>query len=71
MAMSGTKKALLIIGGIFAVVVFVVLLGVAMIVAAFRKSEPTIRDNSVLLAHCLTTPPTILSRGSLVVQISR
>jgi len=46
--MSGTKKALLIIGGILAVLVFVVLLGVAMIVAAFRKGEPTIRANSVL-----------------------
>ena len=48
MAMSGTKKTLLIIGGIIAVVVFVVLLGIAMIFAAFRKGEPAIRDNSVL-----------------------
>jgi len=46
--MSGTKKALLIIGGILAVLVFVVLIGVAMIVSAFRKGEPTIRQNSVL-----------------------
>jgi protease-4 len=48
MAMSGTKKTLLIIGGIVAVVVFVVLLGIAMIFAAFRKGEPSIRDNSLL-----------------------
>ena len=48
MAMSGTKKTLLIIGGIFAVLVFVVLLGIAMIFAAFRKGEPAIRDNSLL-----------------------
>ena len=48
MPMSGTKKALLIIGGILAVVVFVVLLGVAMVVSVFRKGEPTIRQNSVL-----------------------
>jgi protease-4 len=46
--MSGTKKTLLIIGGIVAVVVFVVLLGIAMIFAAFRKGEPSIRDNSLL-----------------------
>jgi len=48
MAMSGTKKTLLILGGIFAVVVFVVLLGIAIIFATFRKGEPTIRDNSLL-----------------------
>ena len=48
MPMSGTKKTLLILGGILAVLVFVVLLGVALIFAAFRKGEPAIRDNSVL-----------------------
>src|SRR5512138_427215 len=48
MAMSGTKKTLLILGGIFAVVIFVVLLGVATILAIFRKGEPAIKDNSVL-----------------------
>ena len=48
MAMSGTKKTLLILGGIFAVVVFVVLLGIAIIFATFRKGEPAIRDNSLL-----------------------
>jgi protease IV len=48
MAMSGTKKTLLILGGILAVMVFVVLMGVALIFAAFRKGEPAIRENSVL-----------------------
>jgi protease IV len=48
MAMSGTKKTLLIITGVLAVLIFVVLLGVAMIVTTFRKGEPSIRDNSVL-----------------------
>ena len=48
MPMSGTKKTLLILGGILAVLVFVVLLGAALIFAAFRKGEPAIRDNSVL-----------------------
>ena len=49
MAMSGTRKAVLIIGGIFAALILVALIGVAMIWMAFRKSEPPIRDNSVLV----------------------
>jgi len=48
MAMSGTKKTLLIITGVLAVLIFVVLLGVAMVVATFRKGEPSIGNNSVL-----------------------
>jgi protease IV len=48
MAMSGTKKTLLILGGIFAVLVFVALLGLAVVVSVFRKGEPAIRDNSLL-----------------------
>jgi protease-4 len=49
MAMSGTRKAVLIICGIFGVLIFVVLLGVIGIWMAFRTPEPTIRDNSVLV----------------------
>jgi protease-4 len=48
MAMSGTRKTVLIIGGILAVLVLVVLIGIAVIVSALRKGEPSIRDNSVL-----------------------
>jgi len=48
MAMSGTKKALLIVGGIVAVFALVIVIGVAIVVSVFRKSEPTIRDNSLL-----------------------
>ena len=48
MAMSGTKKTLLIIGGILAVLLLVAILGVAVLVAMFRKGEPTIADNSLL-----------------------
>ncbi|HET7114391.1 MAG TPA: signal peptide peptidase SppA [Pyrinomonadaceae bacterium] len=47
--MSGTRKAVLIIGGIFAALILVALIGVAMIWMAFRKSEPPVRDNSVLV----------------------
>lgn len=48
MAMSGTRKAILIIGGIFAALILVALVGAAALWMAFRKSEPSIRDNSVL-----------------------
>ena len=48
MAMSGTRKALLIIGGILAVLLLVAIIGIAAIVAVFRKGEPTIADNSLL-----------------------
>lgn len=46
--MSGTKKTLLIIGGVLLALVLVVGLGVALVISAFRKGEPPIRDNSVL-----------------------
>ncbi len=48
MAMSGTRKTLLIIGGILAVLILVVVIGIAAIVSVFRKGEPAIRDNSLL-----------------------
>ena len=48
MAMSGTKKALLIIGGIVAVFALVAVIGIAIVVSVFRKSEPSVRDNSLL-----------------------
>src|SRR6185369_5723548 len=40
--------ALLIIGGVLAVLVVVAVLGIAILVSAFRKGEPTIGDNSLL-----------------------
>ena len=48
MAMSRTRKIALIISGIVVAVVLVMLLGVALLFAAFRKGAPTIHDNSVL-----------------------
>ncbi len=78
MAMSGTRKTVLIIGGILAVLLLVVLIGVAVIVSAFRKGEPSIRDNSVLALRVAGSLPdytpdtqrTILSRDSLAVPSS-
>ena len=46
--MSGTRKAVLIILGVLGALILVAILGVLAIWAAFRKSEPTIRTNSVL-----------------------
>ena len=46
--MSGTKKAVLIIFGVFGALIIVVILGIAIIWSAFQKGEPAIRDNSVL-----------------------
>jgi protease-4 len=46
--MSGTRKTVLILLGIFGVLVLFVIVGIAVIWAALRKSEPYIRDNSVL-----------------------
>jgi protease-4 len=48
MAMSGTRKTVLIITGILGVLLLVGVLGVALIWMALGKGEPTIRDNSVL-----------------------
>ena len=48
MAMSRTRKTVLIVTGILGGLLLVVILGVVIIVSAFRKGEPVIRDNSVL-----------------------
>lgn len=48
MAMSRTRKTILIISGILVALVLVVLIGLALLVAAFRQNAPTIKDNSVL-----------------------
>jgi protease-4 len=55
--MSGTKKTLLILAGIFGVLVLVALLGIAVLVSAFRKGEPSIRDNSVLVLRVAGSLP--------------
>jgi protease-4 len=48
MAMSRRRKTVLIITSIVVALVLVALIGIAVIVAVFRKGAPTIRDNSVL-----------------------
>ena len=46
--MSGTRKVVLIIFGVLGALILVALIGILVVWAALRKSEPTIRDNSVL-----------------------
>ena len=48
MAMSGTRKTLIIITSIVVGLVLVALIGLAVLVAAFRHREPSIENNSVL-----------------------
>lgn len=48
MAMSRTRKIVLIVSGIVVAFLLVVIIGVAMIFAMLRGSEPSIKDNSVL-----------------------
>jgi protease-4 len=48
MAMSTTRKVVLIIGGIVLALVMIVVIGVAVIVSAIRGNRPSIQDNSVL-----------------------
>lgn len=55
--MSGTRKVILIIFGIVGGFVVVALLGVLLLWAALRKSEPSIRDNSVLTLRVTGTLP--------------
>src|ERR1044071_7840123 len=46
--MSGTRKTVLIIVSILGALILVAIIGIALLWAALRKGEPTIRDNSVL-----------------------
>src|SRR5580765_2039653 len=49
MAMSKTRKIVLIITGIVMVVVFAFLICIALVVSALRGNRPSIRDNTVLV----------------------
>jgi len=57
MAMSGARKTALVIAGILGVLLLVGIIGVAVIWMALRKSEPTIRNNSVLALRVSGTLP--------------
>jgi len=51
MAMSRTRKTVLIVTSIVLGLVLVALIGIALLVAAFGKNAPSIADNSVLSLH--------------------
>ena len=55
--MSSTRKVALIILGILGAGLLVCVIGVVLIWAAFRKSEPSIRDNSLLTLRVAGTLP--------------
>src|ERR1700741_2796653 len=57
MAMSSGRKGVLIILGVLAGLLLVVALCVAILFAVFRRSEPTIRNNSVLALSVSGTLP--------------
>ena len=65
MAMSSTRKTVLIISGIVITLVVVMLLGVALLFAAFRKGAPTIRDNSVLALRVSGAMPDYIQEDPL------
>ena len=57
MAMSRTRKTLLIVTSIVVALVLVVIIGLAVLVAAFRHREPPIADNSVLALRVTGSMP--------------
>jgi protease IV len=57
MPMSRTRKIVLIISGILVALILVAFISVALIIATFRKGEPTIRDNSVVVLRVAGSLP--------------
>jgi protease IV len=57
MAMSRTRKTVLIITSIVVGLVLVALIGLAVVISAFRQNEPSIADNSVLTLRVAGTLP--------------
>lgn len=60
MPMSRTRKIVLIVSGIVLALVLAALLGVALIFSALRRSEPAIRDNSILVLRIKGSLPDYL-----------
>jgi protease-4 len=65
MAMSRTRKTVLIITSILVGLVLVALVGVAMLVAALRNNEPSIEQNSVLALRVAGSLPDYVSPDPL------
>src|SRR5215467_5904076 len=55
--MSGTRKTVLIILGIFGALILVAIIGIAVLWASLRKGEPAIRDNSLLTLRVAGSMP--------------
>jgi protease-4 len=65
MAMSRTRKTVLIITSIVVGLVLVALIGLAVLVAAFRRNEPSIERNSVLALRVAGSLPDYVSPDPL------
>lgn len=65
MAMSRTRKIVLIIAGLVLAVVLAVVIGILLLVSMFRKSEPTVRDNSVLVLKLDGAMPDYIPENAL------
>jgi len=65
MAMSRTRKIVLIISGIVIILVLVMILGVALLFAAFHKGAPSISDNSVLALRVAGPLPDYIAEDPL------
>lgn len=65
MAMSRTRKTVLIITGILISLILVVLIGLAALVASFRHREPPIANNSVLTLRVAGPLPDYVSEDPL------
>src|ERR1044072_240875 len=65
MAMSRTRKIVLIIGGILLGCFLLMLLGVALFISALRNSGPTIHDNSVLVLNIKGSMPDYVAEDPL------
>ncbi|HEY0386114.1 MAG TPA: S49 family peptidase, partial [Pyrinomonadaceae bacterium] len=65
MAMSRTRKIVLIIGGVLLALVLAVVVGLLLLFSIFRKSEPVIRNNSVLVLKVKGTLPDYVPEDAL------
>lgn len=65
MAMSRTRKIVIIIVGLVLALVLVVVIGILLLVSMFRKSEPVVRENSVLVLRVKGSMPDYVPENAL------
>lgn len=65
MAMSRTRKIVIVIVGLVLALVLAVVIGILLLVSMFRKSEPVVRDNSVLVLRVKGSMPDYVPENAL------